>query len=55
MSKIDRDNQQEQSKITNSEENNKSHKLPNLFEGITDPKIENTKFPNWDIVPPSAI
>jgi len=53
MSKINLENQQEKSEIINCEENKKSQKLPNLFEGITDPKIENAKFPNWDIVPPN--
>ncbi|MFA8434082.1 MAG: hypothetical protein ACEPOZ_06155 [Marinifilaceae bacterium] len=51
MSNID--NQQEQLENISIEKNYNTSKMPNLFEGITDPEIDGAKFPDWDIVPPN--
>jgi hypothetical protein len=53
MSKIILGENSEESKNTNHESNREVAIKPNLFQGITETEKGNSKFPDWDIVPPN--
>ena len=53
MSKIILGNNSEQSENANHQPKKENTVKPNLFQGRTEPEIGNSKFPDWDIVPPN--
>ncbi|MFD1604267.1 hypothetical protein ACFSJW_07790 [Flavobacterium artemisiae] len=53
MTKIILGNTLDQSKEAVNEKKTETKVITNLFQGRTEPELENAKFPDWDIVPPS--
>jgi len=53
MNKIILSDNSEQSENTSRKSNSENTVKPNLFQGRIDAENGNTKFPDWDIVPPN--
>lgn len=53
MAKIILGNHSERSENTSQEMKKEINIKPNLFQGRTEAKLGNAKFPDWDIVPPN--
>ncbi|MBS0623511.1 MAG: hypothetical protein JSS62_02705 [Verrucomicrobia bacterium] len=46
-------NGSEQSENTDNNSKKENQVKPNLFQGRTEAETKNSKFPDWDIVPPN--
>ncbi|WP_276378472.1 hypothetical protein [Flavobacterium sp. H4147] len=53
MTKIILVSDSEESQNTANETKKETKIKPNLFQGRTEAELQNAKFPDWDIVPPT--
>lgn len=53
MTKIILSNHSEESEDIANEIKKETKVRPNLFQGRTEAELQNAKFPDWDIIPPT--